>query len=181
MRSLKVAPLLALLALALTPTIGRAETSSEFFYPLAGAGVENEPVVAKVHRKPPITHGSGPQTQSPQPDPSATEERGDTTTGPEGESRSAEHHQGYAPLPGKGGGHPPGDGGGSEGATRSIAQTQAHPTPTTTGASKSSSGGGSSPVLLILIAIAILAVGSVGVALYRERRQSGQPEGHRGS
>ena len=181
MRSLKVAPLLALLALALTPTIGRAETSSELVYPLAGAGVENEPVVAKVHRKPPITHGRGPQTQSPQPDPSATEERGDTTTGPEGESRSAEHHQGHAALPGNGGGHPPGDGGGED-ATRTIAHTQAHPTPTATGASKSTGGGGgSSPVLLILIAIAILAVGSVGIALYRERKQSGNAEGHPGS
>jgi hypothetical protein len=180
-----VASLLALLALALSPTIGRAETSSEKVYHLGPESIESEPE-AKGRPDPPANHRPAPHADPQNPAPSATGEDGEETPpGPSGEPRLKRHHQGerhqgHAAPPGKRGGHPPADGGGSEGATRTVAHTQAHPTPTATGASKSM-GGGSSPVLLILIAMAILAVGSVGIALYRERKQAGNAEGHPGS
>ena len=190
MRYLKVPPLLALLALALWPTIGHAETSSEKVYPLAGAGVKNEPVVKPHPGAPANVPHPAAHPDSQKPDPSVTGEEGaetaETATGPAGEPhseghRQGKHHQRHPAPPGKGGGHPPGDGGGSsEGTTRSIAHTQDHPTSNATSAPKST-GGGSSPVLLILIAVAILAVGSVGIALYRERKQGGRAEGYPGS
>ncbi len=179
MRSrLMLAPLLALLALVLSPTIGRAEpTSGDKVYHPEIEGIESEPEL-KGHPTTPTTHGSAPHADTQDPAPSAGSEEGAASVPrPGGEPRSEEHHRGHAAPSGKGGGRPPGDGGSSEGATKSVAHTQTHPMPTATGTSKSSDGG-SSPVLLILIAIAVLALGSVGIALYRERKQAGNAEGY---
>jgi hypothetical protein len=182
---LVASPLLALLALALSPTIGRAEKpSSEIIYnPKPVPSIESEPKVVPNQPGTPAKDHPVPRTGTQKPAPSANSEAGTApkATESEGEPGSGEHHPSGAAPPGGGGNRPPGDGGSPvEGATRSVAHTQDHPTPTATDASMSTSGGGSSPVLPILIAVFVLAAVSIGIALYRQRRQGSRPEGYPG-
>jgi cobalamin biosynthesis Mg chelatase CobN len=108
------------------------------------------------------------------------EESTETPTEPE----SAERH---AAPPSKGGNHPPGDRGhrGQGAASKPHAGsgskpgTSASPRPEGSAPNThttSESGGGSSPVVPILIAMVVLAAVSIGVVLYRARKQDSGPE-----
>lgn len=176
---LMVAPLLVLLALALSPTYaGAGKPSSEIIYDPSIPNIQSEPPAVKAHPNTPMSHGPGPQTQIQKPTSSATEEDAETAPDPSGEPRSEGHHQGdrhqgHAAPPGKGGGDTPSDSGGSsEGTARSVAHS--NPMPISIGASKKSDGG-SSPVLALLIAVSVLAAVSIGFARYRMSKQVGPP------
>jgi hypothetical protein len=138
--------------------MARAETSSEKVYVLPSKEIESVPDEAAV------------QHAHPKPHVSATSKRGDepaeTATAPE-EHQTRQRHRSGPPPSSEGGNHPPGRKPGV-----SISVKQPGPTPTKTNTAESGGGGASSPVVPILIAVFVLAAISIGIVLYRERRQS---------
>lgn len=144
----------------------RADTSSGTVYHLAPKSIESK----------------GTEKTGNPAMPKAAKEETEAATEPEGEPESEEHHQSGAAPPGEGGNQPPRGGGGSgkgkptkapggpdikPGTSNSPRQSVSTPIEPST--PEGNDGGGSSPVLPILIAVAILAAGSIGVVLYRER------------
>jgi hypothetical protein len=154
--------LLALLMLALSPAVARAETSSEKVYHVPLGEIESAPEEAAVHHPHPKPHGSA----IPRPG----GERTETATAPE-EPETRERHHSAPSTPSQGGGHPPGGGSGHKPGP-STSPKEKGPTPTKTDTAENG-GGGSSPVVPILIAAFVLAAISIGVVLYRGRRQDG--------
>jgi hypothetical protein len=153
--------LLALLVLALTPAPARAETSSEKVYVLPSREIESVPEEAAAHHAHPKPHGSATTDTG--------EELAETATAPE-EPEAKHRHPSGPPPPSEGGNHPPGRGPGRKSGV-SISVKKVGLTPAQANIAASGGGGGCSPVLPILIAVAVLAAISIGIVLYRERRQ----------
>jgi hypothetical protein len=191
---LAMASLLALLLPALSPLVARAETSNEKVYHLGPPGLESVGTESNGESETPGKDGSRGHTK-PKPHRSATpgtgEVRAEAPTEPEGEPESGEREESRAATPGKGGNHPPGDGSGAgDGASSKTQRDGGHnpgrssspgsggSAPTDGATSKPGSGGGSSPVVPILIAVVVLAAISIGVVLYRERKQNSGPDAY---
>jgi hypothetical protein len=190
-----VASVLALLALALLPIGARAEkSSSEITYfdgppelesvPSQNAAEPHGPT-AKQH------HGDANPDQHGSPSRATAEGGTKTVNEPEGEPHSEGHHHAGAVPPVKGNNPPPGGGQTGKNASPGPAGGSARksvrnvtPGPREPTASKADTagagGGGSSPLLPVLIAMAVLAATSIGVVLYRQRREDSGPDGYAG-
>lgn len=173
--SFSLLSVLALLALAFIPALAQAECTDsscaqyEVEIPTAGGkdnkGQQSKPGTSEPAR---ASHAPGAKHSSP---------------AGAGNSEEAEESKGGAGPANNGGGNNNG-GGGESASPGGGAQTEAglsgeKPLKTAQGEQTSGSSGGSSPLVPILIAIAVLAAISIGVVIYRQRRQgsggSGSP------
>jgi hypothetical protein len=171
---------LALAALALLPTFARAVTPSEKVYITGPPSLENNPEEAKTKPSPQPEPHPGPSAASPNK-PTVKTEVTEPPSEPEAEGETGHRDQAGA-VSGDGGKHPPGSTGGrpdrgdkpqKSGNPGPTSTPSAKPTPpTTTGVNASDTSGGSSPAIPILIAMAVLAALSIGVAIYRQRRDA---------
>jgi hypothetical protein len=174
MRPQARALVLALMAMALLPTIARAESSSEMVYPLAGANVESIGPL-KTGKSEPTTEADAPGHKAHRHAQPSTGEEALERTATEPEVR----HKARVAPPGNGFKHPPGgDGASPKAAVGPGAKPRTSVSPrrgvaTPKQVEPAGGGGGSSPVVPILIAVAVLAALSISVVLYRERRGDG--------
>jgi cobalamin biosynthesis Mg chelatase CobN len=164
---------LALLALAAFPVFAHAGSIPEY---------EVEPETQLPHSETtvkPKPHGG--QHHASQTEPKAegsvagTEKNSKPKSQTSGESESEASTGGTA-----GGGGPSGNGGNHSGGGPSNGQPEsgvggAQKVANTSVKPVSSSGGGSSPIVPILIAVAVLAAISIGVVLYRQRKDDSGP------
>ncbi len=188
-RSFFVLPLvLALLALASFPVFARAESPGAVYNPkveqLPPTASKVEPTkVTKGSTKPEENakaEGSNAQStekpaQKPQKEPE--EEEGSSQKKKSGAAAGKSENNGP-----KSGGK---EGKSEIGGTKKVAGSEsaggnANKVNTATGENASSSGGGSSPLVPILIVVVILAAISIGVVLYRQRRDAGDSDGRDG-
>jgi hypothetical protein len=189
------ASVLALLALALLPMSARAgKSSGEITYFDGPPELESVPpqktgtteVPTKEHHQ---AHAHPNHNGSPTP--TTGEDGSEAPTEPEGEPGSEGHHHAGAVPSGNGSNHPPGGGEpGKNDSPRPASESGRKPvrnvtpgpgklTPSKTDAS-GAGGGGSSPLLPVLIAMAVLAAASIGVVLYRQRREDNGPDVYAG-
>lgn len=159
-----VVSVLALLALACLPALARADSS--------GVQYSDAP--------PTVTGGKVPKNQEPPAKTSTTDNGGGSSQQGGGSSKSSHSSEtggspgGSSSGSGGGSGSPGGGGGAESGGQGKPAQGSAPPG-TSTGSlepASTKSGGGSSPLVPILIAIAVLAAISVGVVMWRRRRDA---------
>lgn len=157
---------LALLAMACFPVLANAEDSSNYQYetavpsptghsatPTGGGGGTKSPNSGGGS---PTAHASGRPSGSGS-SPSGSSANGNPTTGSDGGTGHGSQGNGSTTSQHASKGQ---DSAGTLGGPKPVSSTTA-----------TSDGGGSSPLIPILIAIAVLAAISVGVVLYRQRRQ----------
>jgi len=162
---------IALLALACFPVFAQAECVSSSCIQYTESIPKAESESPPPHKKHPPVAKAADKGGTPAPDGKAGAKGSD---GEKGESQEEESSkEGGAPAAGNGGGTGQGNPGGSANSG-SGAGVQHGGQNTGTPASQSS-GGSSSPLVPILVGIAILAAISVGVVMYRQRRQRRGP------
>jgi cobalamin biosynthesis Mg chelatase CobN len=168
---------LALLALAVFPVFAHAGGIPEYELSEEETAVPHETVKAKQKSE---AHSSETHKKA---EGSVVHTKPNSESETESSSES-ESKQSAGGGTGNGGGNKPGGGGSkSEGSSQSgnkIGGSQEVATSSGVPASsEASSGGGSSPVVPILIAVVVLAAISIGVVLYRQRKDGAGPDDSR--
>ena len=177
--------LLALLSLVFLPAIAHAEEEGS-----AGIIYGSEtPTATGSSKPPPIPKLPGTNNEGGKAKQSTAEgnsEPENTEVAPESESESESESKnppaasgGNSNNDGNGGHHNVGNGqpgGKNKAQTGETGVSKSQPVAHASSSAPSDSGGGSSPVVPILIVVVVLAAISIGVVIYRQRRQgSGSP------
>jgi cobalamin biosynthesis Mg chelatase CobN len=163
---------IALLALVCFPVFAQAECVSSSCIQYTESIPKAESESPPPHKKHPAVAKAADNGGASAPDGKAGAKGSNGETGESSEKESSSKEGGVAPV-GNGGGTGQGKPGGSANPG-SEAQMQHGGQNAATPASQSSDGG-SSPLVPILVGIAILAAISVGVVMYRQRRQRRGP------